>query len=100
MSMQGQELSAGSTHNGLAWAGRDSCDDARMVPKSQTAPRSQSRRTRLSRIDRTRARVLAATARILDRDGYARLTMERVAAESGAAKTTVYRWWPSKAALC
>jgi len=28
------------------------------------------------------------------------LTMERVAAESGAAKTTLYRRWPTKAALC
>jgi AcrR family transcriptional regulator len=44
--------------------------------------------------------VLAAAARILRRDGYARLTMEGVAAESGAAKTTVYRRWPTKAALC
>src|ERR1043166_7553134 len=26
--------------------------------------------------------------------------MERVAAESGAAKTTIYRSWPTKAALC
>jgi len=48
----------------------------------------------------TRARVLSAAARILQRDGYARLTMEGVAAESGAAKTTVYRRWPTKAALC
>jgi AcrR family transcriptional regulator len=48
----------------------------------------------------TRARVLAAAGRILRDEGYARLTMERVAAESGAAKTTVYRRWPSKAALC
>src|SRR6185295_11281249 len=48
----------------------------------------------------TRERVLSAASNILRRDGYARLTMERVAAESGAAKTTVYRRWPSKAALC
>jgi AcrR family transcriptional regulator len=44
--------------------------------------------------------VLAAATRILSQDGYARLTMERVAAESGVAKTTLYRRWPTKAALC
>jgi AcrR family transcriptional regulator len=44
--------------------------------------------------------VLTAAAAILKRDGYARLTMERVAAESGVAKTTLYRQWPTKAALC
>lgn len=49
---------------------------------------------------RTRARVIAATEQILEKDGYARLTMERVAAESGVAKTTLYRRWPTKAALC
>src|SRR5437763_16056081 len=49
---------------------------------------------------RTRKRVIAATAGILRREGYARLTMERVAAESGVAKTTLYRRWPTKAALC
>jgi AcrR family transcriptional regulator len=49
---------------------------------------------------RTRERAVAAATRILGRDGYARLTMERVAAESGVAKTTLYRRWPTKAALC
>jgi AcrR family transcriptional regulator len=49
---------------------------------------------------KTADRVLGAAGRILREDGYARLTMERVAALSGAAKTTVYRRWPSKAALC
>src|SRR5437763_4107633 len=49
---------------------------------------------------RTRKRVIAATAGILRREGYARLTMERVAAESGVAKSTLYRRWPTKAALC
>ena len=44
--------------------------------------------------------MLAATGEILRREGYSRLTMERVAAVSGAAKTTLYRRWPTKAALC
>ena len=48
----------------------------------------------------TKHRILSAAARILEHDGYARLTMERVASESGAAKTTLYRRWPTKAALC
>lgn len=48
----------------------------------------------------TRERALSAAARILRRKGYSRLTMERVAAESGVAKTTLYRRWPTRAALC
>lgn len=49
---------------------------------------------------RTRERVLPAVAKILERHGYAGLTMEGVAELSGAAKTTLYRRWPTKAALC
>jgi AcrR family transcriptional regulator len=48
----------------------------------------------------TGGRVLATAAEILRREGYSRLTMERVAAESRVAKTTIYRRWPTKAALC
>ncbi len=48
----------------------------------------------------TRERALSAAAEILRRDGYSRLTMERLAAESGIAKTTLYRRWATKAALC
>ena len=47
-----------------------------------------------------RDRALATAAKILRRDGYTGLTMERAAAESGVAKTTLYRHWPTKAALC
>ena len=48
----------------------------------------------------TKERAMAAATRILREEGYARLTMERVAAESRVAKTTIYRRWPTKAALC
>ena len=59
-----------------------------------------TQRRRFRRPTKTRERVLAAAGQILRREGYARLTMERVAAESGVAKTTLYRHWPTKAALC
>ena len=67
----------------------------RTVNEQRVAPVSGSRRS-----TKTRNRVLTAAGRILIRDGYARLTMERVAAEGGVAKTTLYRRWPTKAALC
>ena len=67
----------------------DTSADA-MAPPGRMSPRSH----------RTRIRAVAAAAGILARDGYARLTMERVAAESGVAKTSLYRRWPTKAALC
>lgn len=47
-----------------------------------------------------RKRVFSVAARILEREGYAGLTMERVAAESAIAKTTLYRRWRTKSALC
>ncbi len=55
---------------------------------------------KVPRKTRVRNAVLAAAGAVLRRDGYAGLTMERVAAESGVAKTTLYRTWPTKAALC
>jgi AcrR family transcriptional regulator len=48
----------------------------------------------------TRERALSAARSILGGEGYAGLTMEKVAARSGVAKTTLYRRWPTKAALC
>jgi AcrR family transcriptional regulator len=55
---------------------------------------------KIPRTTRVRNAVVSAAGDILRRDGYAGLTMERVAGESGVAKTTLYRRWPTKAALC
>ncbi|MFB8209930.1 TetR/AcrR family transcriptional regulator [Streptomyces sp. NPDC056010] len=43
--------------------------------------------------------IFDATLRLLAERGYAGLTIESVAQEAGVNKTTIYRWWPSKAAL-
>jgi AcrR family transcriptional regulator len=69
-----------------------------MIQTVNEQPAPADRGTR--RQAKTRDRVLSAAGRILRREGYARLTMERVASESGVAKTTLYRHWPTKAALC
>ena len=43
--------------------------------------------------------ILDATLTLLAEKGYEGLTIEGVAERSGVNKTTIYRWWPSKAAL-
>lgn len=43
--------------------------------------------------------VFAATLSTVDELGYARATVDRIAAAAGVAKTTIYRRWPSKGAL-
>jgi len=53
------------------------------------------------RCERTRRAILDSTLKFLQakENGFADLTIERVAEEAGAGKATVYRWWPNKAAL-
>jgi AcrR family transcriptional regulator len=43
--------------------------------------------------------VLRAAYDLLSEGGLGRFTIEGVAARSGVARTTIYRWWPSKGAL-
>ncbi|WP_329564057.1 TetR/AcrR family transcriptional regulator [Kitasatospora sp. NBC_01266] len=45
------------------------------------------------------AEVFTATLSTVQELGYARATVERIAAAAGIAKTTIYRRWPSKGAL-
>jgi len=43
--------------------------------------------------------ILKAAYDLLQADGFARFTFERVAAAAGVSRSTIYRWWPSKGAL-
>lgn len=49
-----------------------------------------------NRASRTEAAILDATRELLSESGVRHLTVEKVAARSGVAKTTIYRRWRSK----
>ena len=51
------------------------------------------------RSERSHAAILAATQGLLVERSYHELTIEGIAARAGVGKQTIYRWWPSKAAL-
>jgi AcrR family transcriptional regulator len=51
------------------------------------------------RSERSHAAIISATQELLVERGYRELTIEGVAARAGVGKQTIYRWWPSRAAL-
>ncbi|MCJ0867944.1 TetR/AcrR family transcriptional regulator [Streptomyces sp. AP-93] len=65
-------------------------------PGPSSAPRSPDA-TRRS--DRSRRAILDAALDLVGEVGYNKLTIEAIAARAGVGKQTIYRWWPSKAAV-
>jgi AcrR family transcriptional regulator len=61
-------------------------------------PKGRSQRGR-RRSDRSHQAIISATQELLVERGYRALTIEGVAARAGVGKQTIYRWWPSRAAL-
>ncbi|MEE1738469.1 TetR/AcrR family transcriptional regulator [Streptomyces sp. BE147] len=51
------------------------------------------------RSDRSRRAIYDAALALVGETGYARTTIEGIAARAGVGKQTIYRWWPSKAAV-
>jgi AcrR family transcriptional regulator len=52
------------------------------------------------RSEESRQAILRSTLKLLKQDGgFPQLSIEAIAADANVGKTTVYRWWPTKAAL-
>ncbi|OPG05793.1 TetR/AcrR family transcriptional regulator [Microbispora sp. GKU 823] len=51
------------------------------------------------RSERSRQAILTATRELVSEVGYAKLSIEAIAARAGVGKQTIYRWWPSKGAV-
>ena len=51
------------------------------------------------RSERSHEAIIAATQQLLVERSYPEGTIEGIAARAGVGKQTIYRWWPSKAAL-
>ncbi|MFI6081037.1 TetR/AcrR family transcriptional regulator [Streptomyces sp. NPDC051217] len=51
------------------------------------------------RSEKSRRAIYAAALSLVGEAGYAKTTIEGIAARAGVGKQTIYRWWPSKAAV-
>ncbi|WP_327581736.1 TetR/AcrR family transcriptional regulator [Nonomuraea sp. NBC_00507] len=51
------------------------------------------------RNERSRQAILTAARELVSEVGYAKLSIEAIAARAGVGKQTIYRWWPSKGAV-
>ncbi|MEU8181271.1 TetR-like C-terminal domain-containing protein [Micromonospora sp. NPDC049047] len=69
---------------------------AQLTPDAHTPPRrGRGRRP----AEQVRAEILTAAGALLLAEGMAGFTIEKVAAQAGASRMTIYKWWPSRGAL-
>jgi AcrR family transcriptional regulator len=67
--------------------------------QSATGASSDTKGRGRPRSEPARRAILAAVQALVEKGGYEAATIEAVAERSGVAKTTIYRWWPNRAAL-
>ncbi|MBE1532554.1 TetR/AcrR family transcriptional regulator [Actinomadura algeriensis] len=60
---------------------------------------SDKKPDRSRRSERSRRAILDATRALISEVGYAKVSIEAIAARAGVGKQTIYRWWPSKGAV-
>ncbi|MCU0568575.1 MAG: TetR/AcrR family transcriptional regulator [Oculatellaceae cyanobacterium Prado106] len=65
------------------------------IPSSDAPCSSKGRK----RCPETHQAILTAAAELLGEKGYSGVCIEAIAARAGVGKQTIYRWWPSKAAV-
>lgn len=96
----GAERDADSTAAARRGRSDAPCPDKGRAPTEARTTHGQAPGASPARRSPARHRALLAAARAcVVRDGYAATTIDAIAAEAGSGKQTIYRWWPSKAAL-
>jgi AcrR family transcriptional regulator len=66
---------------------------------SATSPRRYSSPARIEQANATRRRILAAARQLFTLDGFAAVTMPRIAEQAGVSLATVYIYFPGKGAI-
>ena len=67
--------------------------------RSTPGPRARAEPSPERRSRRSHEAVLEAAEALLAESGYASITIDQVAERAGVSKATIYRWWPTKAAI-
>ena len=71
-----------------------------MAESAESAERAESRTPDSTRrSERSRRAIYDAALALVGEVGYAKATVEGIAARAGVGKQTIYRWWPSKGAV-
>lgn len=70
-----------------------------IVPANSEDNRNPEKRPGRPRSDKSREAILDATRKMLMHTPLRDISIEAVAKRAGVGKTTIYRWWPHKAAL-